>query len=160
MAWPAPGQSSELNHYLLLGFLCPTAYSMTSIFASHARLAQKDSMLLACGTLTAAAALALPVALALGQMHPLWSSPGLPELLIVAHGVLTATVYTLFFSLVKIAGPVFYSQSTYVIAITGIGWGILIFDETHGAAFWVATAFILCGLTLVNRQQRSVFNAA
>lgn len=158
MAWPAGGDFANLNWHMLLGFLCPASYALTSVYASRTQLTVKDPMLLACGTLATAAIFSLPIALSLDQLHPIWRL-GQTELLIIAHGAGSGIAFTLFFKLIKVAGPVFYSQSTYIIGLTGIGWGMLIFDERHGPIFWVATAFVLGGIMLVNQQQRAATQA-
>ena len=94
----------------------------------------------------------LPLTLASGQLILLWDDPGLVEALIVCHGFIAAVAYSMFFKIVELAGPVFYSFSfsTYIIAINGILWGWVIFDESHPSHFWIAVAAIFLGLAIIN----------
>ena len=85
-----------------------------------------------------------------GDFYPIWRDPGRVEFLIVLHGLIAAMAYTMFFKIVQLAGPVFYSFSAYIIAICGLGWGWFIFGESHGQLFWVAVLLIFSGLALVN----------
>ena len=147
----------RVNWFVLLGFLCPAAYSVASIYIVKYPIHDADPMLLAAGTLATASVFLLPLSIVSGQFHPLWDDPDLPELFILIHGTLAATAYTLFFRIVQLAGPVFYSQSTYLIAISGVTWGMLIFGEKHGVSFWVATALIMAGLTIINIRQTHQF---
>ena len=142
--------------WLLLGFLCPLLYAAVSVFATRQRVAGADPLAQAAGTLTAAALLLLPAALLTGTLHPIWQGPTVVTALILAHGAIAATAYALFFILLRVAGPVYYSQSAYVIAVTGIGFGMLVFDERHPGGFWLAVLLIFAGLLLVNLRQRVV----
>jgi len=150
IAAPTSADGFRIDWFVMLAFLCPTAYAATSIYVARHSTKGSDPLLQAAGTQLAAAVFLLPAALVSGQFHPLWVMPGLPEALIVLHGVMAAAAYSLFFRIVQLAGPVFYSQSAYVIAVTGIGWGMIVFGEHHGGWFWAAVILILGGLTLVN----------
>ena len=140
--------------WLLLGFLCPLLYASNAVLASRQPVRGADPTVLAGGTLAAGALFVAVPMLATGSFHPLWRDASLVDLLVLAHGVLAAVAYSLFFLLLRISGPVFYSQSAYVIAVTGIGWGMLVFDERHPPAFWLAVALVFVGVLLVNSRQR------
>ena len=73
--------------------------------------------------------------------------------MMIVHGVMAGISYSLFFRIMELAGAVFYSMSHYVIALTGVAWGWLIFGETHGTVFWLAVVLILLGFSLVNQRQ-------
>ena len=94
--------------------------------------------------------------LATQQIHLLWVTPDLTDGLILLHGIIGATAYALLFKIIDLAGPVFYSFSSYIIAITGVIWGMLLFSEQLTLAFIVATLAIFSGLYLVNTTQQSV----
>jgi len=40
-------------------------------------------------------------------------------------------------------------MSGYFAVLTGIVWGMVLLDETHGSWFWVALISMLVGMTLV-----------
>ena len=64
--------------------------------------------------------------------------------------------YFLFFEILRMVGAVQFSVTAYVITLTGIGWGILFFAETHSLWIWAAVAFIFTGLALVTAKQGAV----
>jgi drug/metabolite transporter (DMT)-like permease len=70
---------------------------------------------------------------------------------ILFHGLVAATAFPLFFLLVALRGALFYSQTTYVIAISGILWGMVVFGERPTPLFWGAVVLVLGGLVLTNR---------
>lgn len=59
----------------------------------------------------------------------------------------------------RVADSVAYSQIGYVIALTGIGLGALLFGERIGWLFLPALALVFSGIVLVNRPARIVARA-
>ena len=54
----------------------------------------------------------------------------------------------------RVAGATAYSQIGYVIALTGVAAGTLIFDESLDALFWPALALVFAGIVLTNRARQ------
>jgi drug/metabolite transporter (DMT)-like permease len=46
-------------------------------------------------------------------------------------------------------GPVFASQTGYIVTLTGVLWGIAIFGESHSLWVWGALVSMVIGLVLV-----------
>ena len=55
----------------------------------------------------------------------------------------------MFIYLITYAGAVFATQVAYLVAISGVAWGIIIFDEHHSIWVWLSLASILTGLILI-----------
>lgn len=140
--------------FLLLAFVTPACYAAGNVYADLRRPTDADSMTLAAGTLLAAAASLLVVAVPSGRFHPLWADFGLVDILIIGYSGLTAVAFLLFFVLLRLAGPVFLSQAAYIITVTGIGWGMLVFGERLSAWIGLAVVLIFAGVTLVNSRRR------
>ena len=51
--------------------------------------------------------------------------------------------------MIKSAGPVFASQTAYVITLAGVGWGMILFAETHSLYIWTALLLTLAGISMV-----------
>lgn len=58
-------------------------------------------------------------------------------------------------TLQRIAGATAYSQIGYVIALTGVAAGAVIFDERLDAMFWPALVLVFAGIVLNNSAQKS-----
>jgi drug/metabolite transporter (DMT)-like permease len=56
----------------------------------------------------------------------------------------------MFFYTIKTSGPVFASQCAYVVTISGVIWGIIVFSEQHTVWVWISVIVMLLGLLLVN----------
>ena len=155
IALPRVAGDFQIDTYVLIAMLCPLGYALMGVFVSRQSMPGIHPFHLAAGTHVVAILFLLPITLISGQFHPIWQNPGLPEGLMLIHGTLAAISYSLFFKIVELAGAVFYSFSHYVIALTGLAWGMILFDETHGASFWMAVLLIFGGLTLVNARQHA-----
>lgn len=155
IAMPQLSGGFSISWWIIIGLLCPLGYASMSVFISHCPLRGYHLFLLVGGAHLVSFLVLLPITLASGNMVLIWQDPGLVEALIVVHGFIAAAAYSMFFKIVELAGPVFYSFSTYIIAITGILWGWLIFAETHPAHFWLAVALIFAGLAIINYRRAS-----
>jgi drug/metabolite transporter (DMT)-like permease len=56
----------------------------------------------------------------------------------------------MFFYTIKASGPVFASQCAYVVTISGVIWGIIVFSEQHTIWIWMSVIVMLFGLLLVS----------
>ena len=72
---------------------------------------------------------------------------------ILGMSVIMATAYGGFYYLIVLAGPVYASQTAYLITLSGVLWGILIYDETHSAWIWASLAVMMIALALVKPQE-------
>ena len=70
----------------------------------------------------------------------------------VAQIAASALSYTLFFRLQRRGGPVVLRQIGYVITLTGIAAGVLLFGERLTPLVWTALVLMVVGLALVNRR--------
>ena len=153
IALPKVSGGIDISWYVALAILCPLGYSAMSVFVGVHKFSSEHPFLLAGATQLTAFIFLLPTAVIWDQFHPIWQDPGAEEWLILGHGLIAAIAYSLFFKIVELAGSVFYSFSSYIIALTGIGWGMLIFNEQHGIEFVIAVLFIFGGLSLVNKRK-------
>jgi drug/metabolite transporter (DMT)-like permease len=154
IATPSLTNGLNFNWTVIIAMICPLGYAGMSVFIARYPVRHSHPFLLAGGTHLVAFLFLLPTAILTNEYLSIWKDPGLIESLVVVHGVIAAVAYSLFFKIVELAGPVFYSFSTYIIAITGICWGWFIFGETHHYSFWLAVVLILGGLTIVNLRRK------
>ena len=137
--------------WLALGFATPAIYAYSNITIDRTRPAGDDSVALTAGTFTLIAALALPLALAIGQFHPVWRNGlTLAEGAMFAHAAIIAICFYGLFELIRRTDATFGSQTTYVTTLSGILTGMLLLGERPGLEIWAAAACILGGVALVN----------
>lgn len=145
----------SLVPWVLLGFGAPLMHALAYVLLSEkSRPPDSESIGLACGTLYAAAAMTLVMALAFGEFRLLAPPFTAGELALIAHFLLAGFNFYAIFELIRIAGATYMSQSSFVAVGSGGLFGIVIFGERHSLWIWGAAALILIGLALVNARQK------
>jgi len=71
------------------------------------------------------------------------------EYSVIGLSLISVVAYTMFVMSVGMFGPVFASQTGYIVTLSGVFWGMYIFDETHSYWVWMALGLMMIGLTLV-----------
>ncbi len=103
----------------------------------------------ASGMFVAAAVIMTPMVIATGTFVPLAWPWGPAEWAIVGMASIAVVAYSMFLYLIVHAGPVFASQTAYIVTFSGVFWGIAIFDEKHSAWIWASLVVMLAALALV-----------
>ena len=74
---------------------------------------------------------------------------------ILGISLIGATAYTLFVLTIANSGPLFASQVAFLVTISGVLWGMLIFGETHSSWVWLSLILMLIGMSLVSPKKKS-----
>ncbi len=141
-------------HWLLIALIMPLCYGVESIYIARFWPAGLTPLQAVTGESVMAAVLVLPLFAFTGGTMPWPSDWGAAELaigLFVAAGVLESLIY---FLLIQRTGGVFVTFGGFVSLFAGIGWGIVLFSESHGPQVWAAVG-ILCLSLLLACWQRS-----
>ncbi len=152
--------SADLAPWFLLGLLTPVCYAMTNVLTARLRPEGAHSLPLAAGMLCTTTIVLAPVVVLLGVFYPIYPPFEAPELAILGQIAVSIFAYFLFFEIVRLVGPVYMSFTGYVVTLTGIGWGMLFFDETHSPWVWAAALLIFAGMALVNPRRRAAVSPA
>jgi drug/metabolite transporter (DMT)-like permease len=147
---PEPG----LAGWVLLGFAATVMFAIQNVYIARAWPRGCDALALSCGTLVFGALLLLPFVLATGASVGFalpWSTVQWAVATMAAvNGLLTV----IFIELVRRRGPVFTSQTAYLVTIAGVLWGIALFHERHSLWIWAAMLLLCLGVALVSRPPR------
>lgn len=142
---PEPGMVG----WLLLAFLAPVCFACVNVYAGRFRPPAAPSLMLACGVLLASAVFLAPIMVATGQAY-LFPGPELSgDLAVLGAVLLHAVFWVMFFEIVRLAGPVFFSQFNFIAVLAGIGWAILIFGDRPSVYIWGALVLLFAGLALI-----------
>jgi len=116
----------------LFAFLIPFLLAFSTVFIVKFKNSKTSSLELACGMLIVSAILTTPLAIGYGEFHPI-TTLDVPNLIILLEILLSSIGYVLFFEILRLSGPVYYSLVSCIVALSGFGWGYLIFHESlHG----------------------------
>jgi drug/metabolite transporter (DMT)-like permease len=74
----------------------------------------------------------------------------------VAMAAINAVLTVIFIASIRRAGPVFTSQTAYLITFSGVIWGVLLLDERHSPWIWSAMLVMCAGVALVSLRPRDL----
>ena len=161
LATQKTGEISAI-HWALVALLAPLGYALRSILITL-KLPDDIDMVAATGwCATASVLLMLPlvfitddfVALSLNTS----SGGGMLVLAIILYGVVSATGVSMRVHLIRTAGAVFSSQSSFVITFAGIAWSIILLGERLPSVAWFALVLLVIGLLLVGPKDEAEAN--
>jgi drug/metabolite transporter (DMT)-like permease len=150
-ALPAPG----LAPWVLLALVASVSMSIENSYAGGYRPPAVGSIELSFVRQGTAVVLLLPLALISGTTLPLFESWGTAQYAATGNGLLSGIAFTILLYVIKTAGPVFASQTAYVITLAGVAWGMILFAETHSIYIWSALALTLLAIAMVRPQPSS-----
>jgi drug/metabolite transporter (DMT)-like permease len=141
--------SIDANFWILAVVLCSVCYSIENVYISEGIDHSLDIREILCGSNIVASLVMVPATELMGLAVPVSWLFTPAAMAISAIAVFSTTAYMMFFYAIKTAGPVFASQCAYIVTISGVLWGIVIFAETHSLWVWLSVVVMMAGLALV-----------
>ena len=146
-----------ITPWVLIAILASVSYTAENLIIALRTPAGANAFVVVSGMFLVATVMMTPVVWLTGTFEPLTWPMERPEWAILGMAAINVVAYGLFLYLVIYAGPVFASQTAYVVTLSGVFWGILIFNESHSVWIWLSMALMIVALSLVQpRQMRSV----
>ncbi len=142
-------ESDDANVWILLALLSSVMYSVENVYISEGVDHSIDVREILSGSNIIAIALQFPLAFYLGVAEPVNWLVTVPGMALAGIALGSSMAYSMFFYTIKTAGPVFASQCAYVVTLSGVFWGIVIFGEEHSLWVWSSVAVLMVGLFLV-----------
>ena len=144
-ALPAPG----LAPWVLLALAASVSMSIENTYAGGFRPPAVGSLELSFMRQGSAVLILLPLALFTDSSMALFEPWSVAQYAASGNGLLSGIAFTLLLYVINNAGPVFASQTAYVITLAGVAWGMVLFGETHSIYIWAALVMTLLGISLV-----------
>jgi len=137
-----------------VAFVAPLGYAVGSVYTGFRRPPGVSPIALTVGMLAFAGGALTAAAVVRGEAY--WpTGVGAAEVAIAAQVVVSGFGYLLFFEIIRAAGPVFFSQSAYVVALAGMTWPWLLFGVRAEPGVLVAAGLILAGVALARPPERA-----
>lgn len=148
---PDQGLSSDdASFWILLVLVCALLYAIENVYISRGIPHRVDIRELLFASNLIASLIQFPLAIYLG-VDESWTWLATDAgLAIIGIAIGSGFAYSMFFYTIKSSGPVFASQCAYVVTISGVIWGIMLFAEQHSLWVWISVVVMLLGLVLVN----------
>lgn len=141
--------------------ITPLSFAICATYIARYQPPQeKGALALSRGMLVFACLFLFPLTLINGDFYTLHWPLLLPDWIILLEILLSSIGYILFFKLIKIAGPLYYSLVDTIVALTGLFWGRLLFHEKLNTWSGSAVLLILFALFLVTQQQQFMLKFA
>lgn len=136
----------DMANILLAVLLVPLSYSLSNVIAAKARPPNSASTTLACGLLISATIITFPIMLAETGFYGFWHAPESILWGLAWAAAVHAFAYFNMFEIMRLAGPLFVSQVSYVVVISGFCWALALFDEHLSLWVWCAFGVMILGL--------------
>lgn len=146
-------EQSILSSWSMMALLSPLAFALCSIYISQAQPKSLTNLHAARGMLLCSTLLLLPLIVQQKAFYPLNDLSNPSQQVVILEIFLSSIGYLLFFQLIRVAGPVFYSLTGGIVAITGLFWGYVIFGEQPSLMQSSAVACIIAAIFLISWRQ-------
>lgn len=140
----------EMAGWFLLALGTPCFFALSSIAAALLQPPDEPATASACGTLLGSSIVMLFFAAVTGQAPALAPAWTVEPWALLAAAALTAFFITVFLELIRLKGPVFFSQTNYLITLFGFAWGWIIWGESVHWWIWIAFALVVVGIVLAS----------
>jgi drug/metabolite transporter (DMT)-like permease len=147
--------SPDMSRWVLLALITPVSFAICSIYIARFQPNNIDSLTLSVGMLSISSVLLLPLVISTHSFYLFHFPLTMPDGVVILEVLLSSLGYLLFFRLIRIAGPVYYSLVDTIVVLTSLFWGRVIFGEQLNQWTSLAVYLILMALLLVTRQQRN-----
>ncbi|MEM9439151.1 MAG: DMT family transporter [Pseudomonadota bacterium] len=147
--------NSGSTFWVLIAVIAAFCYALESLYIALRMPPGSGALTVLCGMFLTGSLMTGIVALATGHLLPPVISFTMVEGAIVAMAAINALAYGAFIYLVTSAGPVFASQMGYLVTVSGVAWGIVMFGEQHSRWIWTAMLIMVAGLALVQPRKEA-----
>ncbi len=135
--------------WVLLAVACACCYAIENTYIAMNMPDDVDAITVLCGMMGMATVMSAGLAYAMDAVYLPAFPPTIVEWSVLAMSLINVTAYAMFVFLIAGAGPVFASQMAYVVTLSGVAWGMMLFDEQHSGWIWGALVVLMIGMTLV-----------
>ena len=152
---PQGSPSPSVNwQYLLLALGIPVSLAVSNIYRSRYWPSGSRAIPLVTGMLTVQGLALFVINMALGSFQGLSSEiiDHVPVLAVL--GFMSGASYLSSFNLLRVGGPVYLSQMGYVITVTTMLAGIVLWDEQYESSDLLSMGFIFAGVLLTTVTQK------
>ncbi len=149
----SPTPYTLLSNWSLLALISPFSFALCALFIAARQPAVMSPLPAACGMLLSATLLISPLVWQQQAFYPLTLPFDRTQQVVLLEIVLSTMGYLIFFRLIRLAGPVFYSLTGTVVALTGLFWGFILFHEQLDRQEFIGILLIITAILLLTWRQ-------
>lgn len=143
----------DMLPWALCCLITPLSFASCALYIHRFQPADKSSLELSAGMLLSSAFMLFPVIFITNSLYVFNFPFNSADWIVILEIILSSIGYILFFLLIRMAGPVYYSLVGGVVCMTGLWWGYILYHETLTlinilAIFLILTAILLTSPTI------------
>lgn len=146
----------EMAGYAAMAFASAIVYAGQNVYVARATPPGMSAGAMSAGSLLVGGAMLIPLMIATDSTLSLLGSWGTQQWAALGMTVINAVCMMIFLQLVMTAGPAFASLTAYIMTLSGIVWGAVLFGERFSPWVWAAFALFFVGVGLVGVRKRDV----
>jgi len=150
-----PGLSAAPTNswqWFVLALIAPLLFAASNVAAVLLRPPAASSASMGAGIMLGSSIILLPIMLIAGQSWVPSDLTASATLAVAAAIGINAAFVVLYFEIIRLAGPTFFSQFNYLAVLTGVAWGMLTFGERPSPYFFLAMLLMFLGVFLSMRR--------
>ena len=136
--------------WVFVALLMPVFYAFGTTWTGRHRPHDIPALSLTAAMLLIALVSLLAVTLLDRSFYVPSLRPGPAEIALLGQVAIASVGYVLFFELIRVAGPLYFSLVGYLVTGTGLFYASWLLDETYSAWIWVGGGVLLVGVAMVN----------
>jgi drug/metabolite transporter (DMT)-like permease len=141
--------------WIFIACISALCYAVENIILGFKSALTVGPIRLAMGMNLMAAVALLPVTILTDSLFSPSFPPQIVDYAVIGLGLITVVAYTMFVLSVALFGSVFSSQVGYVVTLSGVFWGMLIFGENPSVWIWLSLLAMIVGLVLVTPRKKT-----
>ncbi len=141
--------------WVLIASLAGCCYTVENLYVDCKIGQHVDFVILLTLASISSVLILIPINIMFGTFEMLQWPLTITEYAVTSLAIVNVICYLLFLFLIRMSGSVFASQMGYVVTLSGVGWGILLFDESHSLWVWGALVLMLIGMAMVTPRNYS-----
>jgi drug/metabolite transporter (DMT)-like permease len=142
--------------WVLIASLAGCCYTLENLYVDCKIDQQVDFVILLTLASISSVLILIPINFMFGTFEMLQWPLTVTEYAITSLAVVNVICYLVFLFLIRMSGSVFASQMGYIVTLSGVGWGILLFGESHSFWVWLALVLMLIGMAMVTPRNHAV----
>lgn len=143
----------SVTAWLLITLFIPTFYTIESLIIALRRPPEGDAIMLVAGMLLSSALVLLPVVLLGGSADALLPRWDTASVAVGSIAIINVIAYVTFLYLISAAGPIFATFAGYINMVSGVIWGIILWQESHSSWVWGAVVLLAVAMYLVTERR-------
>jgi drug/metabolite transporter (DMT)-like permease len=160
LAHPEALPDRSLLPWLGVAAFCSLCYVAENIYVDKNIPANVDMAELLTLSMMIAVVILLPVMLPMKAFVALKIPFTAVEYSVIGMGLITSFSYLIFLYLIQTCGAVFASTMAYVVMVSGVVWGMLLFNEQHSLVVWLVLLIMVSGMLLVKPINKPLLDQA